>query len=360
MKQILTFILIILMSNSKLAAQISTVVETSGTTSSILLNGNDLYISMFTDSKITKFDITDNNPTIVDVANVCSRPTVMALKGNELYMTSFFDNKICKIDITATSPSSTLTDVVTGLGTTIALAFNGNDLYFTRDNGVISKIDITDTTPTIVDVIIGIPTDGIPRGLAFKGNDLYFSLIAGEILKFDTSAPNPSSTLTSVISGLIDPAGMAFKGNDLYIAVGYDGIGGRISKINITDATPTLTVVVASDAGLLSPRSLAFDGDDLYISDFNWHRVFKVSILPLSIEDIAPANALKIYPNPSNDYLQIIGTTKLDEFKIYNLLGAEVKHGFISGDKKIDIRNLTNGLYFLKFNDTEIIRFIKK
>jgi len=354
MKQIFTFILILFISSSKLIAQASTVVETLGTPSAMFINGNYMYIAESSVNRISQFDITDTNPTAVTISNACGLPAGLALNGNDLYIASFLNNKICKIDVTAVIPSLTLTDVVTGIGTVLALAFKGNDLYFTRSNGVISKIDITDATPTVIDVITLDPTDGIPRGLVFKGNDLYFSLYAGEILKIDISAPNPSSTLTSIVSGLEIPGGMAFKDDYLYIAEAFTG---AVSRINITDAMPTATVVVT---GLSSPREVKINGDDLYINSFNTKEILKFDITTLSIEDIAPVNALKIYPNPSNDYLQILGITKLEEFKIYSVLGIEVKHGFISKNEKINIRNLNSGIYFFKFNDTEVIRFIKE
>ncbi len=47
-------------------------------------------------------------------------------------------------------------DVVTGLDNPLTLTLNGNDLYITESgSGKISKIDITDPTPTPTDVITG-------------------------------------------------------------------------------------------------------------------------------------------------------------------------------------------------------------
>ncbi|RLJ64494.1 putative secreted protein (Por secretion system target) [Lacinutrix venerupis] len=69
-------------------------------------------------------------------------------------------------------------------------------------------------------------------------------------------------------------------------------------------------------------------------------------------------NAFKIYPNPSNDYIYILGLTGIEKYTIYNVLGAKIKKGVISNNEKIDIRDFTNGLYFLKFENGNTIKFL--
>ncbi|WP_417291073.1 T9SS type A sorting domain-containing protein [Corallibacter sp.] len=66
-----------------------------------------------------------------------------------------------------------------------------------------------------------------------------------------------------------------------------------------------------------------------------------------------------IYPNPSNDYIQITGLTGNEKYTLYNILGTEIKKGFISNNEQIDIRDFTNGLYFLKFDNGNTMKFIK-
>ena len=45
---------------------------------------------------------------------------------------------------------------------------------------------------------------------------------------------------------------------------------------------------------------------------------------------------------------------------IYNMTGKELVRGSISYNNKIDVRFLDNGLYLLKLEDFEIIKFIKE
>jgi hypothetical protein len=97
--------------------------------------------------------------------------------------------------------------------------------------------------------------------------------------------------------------------------------------------------------------------------------VFTVDVLDcisttpiLGINDFIELNSnnLSIYPNPSTDFIQISGLTKADDYKIYNVIGAEVNNGIISDNEKINIQYLTNGLYFLKFKEGNTIKFLKE
>ena len=82
---------------------------------------------------------------------------------------------------------------------------------------------------------------------------------------------------------------------------------------------------------------------------------------PLSVDDLdIDDKKVRLFPNPSSDFLKVSGLTKAENYKIFNILGAQVNEGIISNGEKIQIENLTNGLYFLKFNDGNTIKFLKK
>ncbi len=179
--------------------------------------------------------------------------------------------KISKIDITETTP--TITDVVNGLGSTFNLRFHGNDLYFTQNNATLSKVDVTESTPAIVDVL---------------------------------TVDNGENTLSDII----------IVGNDIYISIRIDFFDGAIVKHPIS----TLSI------------------DD----------------------DFAMNHSIKFYPNPTNDFIQVSGLIKGEKFVVYDVLGAEVFDGVVSVDGKIDVRKLTDETYFLKMNNHGAIKFIKK
>lgn len=64
--------------------------------------------------------------------------------------------------------------------------------------------------------------------------------------------------------------------------------------------------------------------------------------------------------HPSLDFIQISGLKENEKYTIYNILSAEIKNGIISDNEKIDIRYFTNGLYFLKFENGTVFRFLKE
>ena len=61
-----------------------------------------------------------------------------------------------------------------------------------------------------------------------------------------------------------------------------------------------------------------------------------------------------IYPNPARDYIQIDNIKGY--FEIYNNIGQLIEKGYVDG--KIDIKNLSSGLFYLKVNN-KVYSFIK-
>ena len=111
---------------------------------------------------------------------------------------------------------------------------------------------------------------------------------------------------------------------------------------------------------LKSPYVLAFKGNDLYISEFNDNKISKIDITTLSTNESISKSRIQLYPNPSNEFIQVSNITTNKSYKIYNGLGKEIKSGLISNIEQIDIRSFTNGLYFFKFDDGTTIKFLKE
>ncbi len=87
-----------------------------------------------------------------------------------------------------------------------------------------------------------------------------------------------------------------------------------------------------------------------------------VQVLPVGLNNVN-ASSIKIYPNPSENYIQIKGIKKPSILRIYNLQGSLVQEfNNVSNDSKI-IHNLNSGYYILKViegNDTLVDRLIVK
>tara|TARA_Y100000385_G_C13098960_1_gene643196 strand:+ start:642 stop:1316 length:675 start_codon:yes stop_codon:yes gene_type:complete len=80
----------------------------------------------------------------------------------------------------------------------------------------------------------------------------------------------------------------------------------------------------------------------------------------LGINDFNIKDNITLFPNPASDFIQIVELTETESYKIYNAIGAIVHSGQASNSVKIDIQNLTNGIYFLKFDNGYTYKFIKK
>ncbi|ALJ04655.1 hypothetical protein APS56_05690 [Pseudalgibacter alginicilyticus] len=65
-------------------------------------------------------------------------------------------------------------------------------------------------------------------------------------------------------------------------------------------------------------------------------------------------------PNPTNDYIVVSTSTQEGGYAIYNVSGMKVLSGIISNNNQIDVRNLVNGIYFFKTNNSNSIKFIKE
>ena len=80
----------------------------------------------------------------------------------------------------------------------------------------------------------------------------------------------------------------------------------------------------------------------------------------LSIDDVSLLGSIKLHPNPSSDFIQVSGLTTSENYSIYNVLGAKISHGAVSDNQMISIENFTNGMYFMKFDNGNTIKFTKK
>lgn len=80
----------------------------------------------------------------------------------------------------------------------------------------------------------------------------------------------------------------------------------------------------------------------------------------LSVNDVNNTEAVSIYPNPTTNFIYIKGINTTKIYSIYNALGEKIAKGNITNNEKINVKNLTNGVYFLKFEEGNTVKFIKE
>lgn len=355
----ITFInlLFILVSITPLFAQTTDVLTGINRPKYLLLDGNDLYFSK-TNGGVSKLDITDSNPTEEVVYANLNGTSGIAKNGNDLYISESWDNKIIKIDITANPIVEVEVASSASIDAPEDLLLNGNFLYLVENyefgNQQVSKVDITGTfpaTPTLVTSDVS-----APLGIALSGNDLYINdYTGGEISKLDITSTLPTTT-TDVVTGLSFPSEMTINGNELYFS--QDDKVYRIPDISAS--TPTVETLLS---GLGDPYGLAISGTTLFIAEYSANKISKVDLNTLSVDsfdiDSDDESDVSLYPNPTNQSIQLSGLTQARSYEIYNTLGAELGAGEVADKQKIDVSYLSKGMYFLVIDGpSEPLKFV--
>lgn len=136
--------------------------------------------------------------------------------------------------------------------------------------------------------------------------------------------------------------------SNLSVAGGI-GIGNNVNLDNFCGLT---TLMSNNFTGSFSVSGNAYNPSQQDIIDGNCET--------LSVEEFQ-LNQVKIYPNPTTDYLTIDSEFEITKAQIYTLQGQKITSH--SNQNKIDVSSLSNGMYFLKITDntkrTQSIRFIK-
>jgi hypothetical protein len=68
--------------------------------------------------------------------------------------------------------------------------------------------------------------------------------------------------------------------------------------------------------------------------------------LPLSIDEYN-LNTVKLFPNPTSDYVSISNVSLKKDYTIYDITGRQIQQDTYQPSSKIDISNFTNGTYIL-------------
>lgn len=85
-----------------------------------------------------------------------------------------------------------------------------------------------------------------------------------------------------------------------------------------------------------------------------------LSFSGLAAEQFSKDRNIALYPNPSSNVVEISGIKKTENYQITDSTGKIMQSGSVSTNQKLNIQSLTNGVYFLKLENAEIIKFIKK
>lgn len=99
--------------------------------------------------------------------------------------------------------------------------------------------------------------------------------------------------------------------------------------------------------------SIAFNDDDL-----NW---FENELITLGL-NTQTIETIKMYPNPASSVLNFKGIiSEAVEVTVFDILGKEIMSVDMGSSLTLDVSNLENGTYILKFKDSDsVLKFVKE
>ena len=192
-------------------------------------------------------------------------------------------------------------------------------------------------------VMAGLSGPNMFESISFN---LSSSIISGETYNLTFYAANSSPGGSESLSVGVSTTNTSFGTQAILIPLSTNS--------SYTQYLGTFTAPASGDYLTIEPAAIGnfwFGLDDFFLEIDT----------SLSLEEVELTNNnIKIYPNPSNDFIQINGLIRKERYRIYNTLGAEIKEGEISDNEKINIQILKSGLYFVKFEDGNTLKFIKE
>lgn len=91
--------------------------------------------------------------------------------------------------------------------------------------------------------------------------------------------------------------------------------------------------------------------------------LFTIGLQAQSSDNFALANAdqlkknIRIFPNPTSDYINLSESDDIAQIKIMDMLGREVKTFMVVANRAYNVKDLDTGMYFIKLisNDNKVV-----
>ena len=207
-------------------------------------------------------------------------------------------------------------------------------------------------------------------GTTFNLIDQYkfnYELILGNVsgdfpLHFDID--NGRSTLDTIINvkaySIYDFTLYMWKPNTDYYNPFFTTatiIGGMVIN-NMTLIRHAGDVVVSEGSDVLSTTSY-----DFAASGFSNVSLSEVTLIssPTPVPKVILPVSINIFPNPATDFITIYGLQSNEMFYIYNINGQQLLSRKASGEtEQVTVSYLPAGIYLLKTNDGQTVKWVKK
>lgn len=101
-----------------------------------------------------------------------------------------------------------------------------------------------------------------------------------------------------------------------------------------------------------------------YYTYGNWNKTDCEQLIVInSLPETETKKSISIFPNPTNNYLNVNGIELNSEYRIYDTTGRKVFQGVFVKSNTVDIQSLENGIYYIEINNIDlktVRKFIKK
>jgi len=125
----------------------------------------------------------------------------------------------------------------------------------------------------------------------------------------------------------------------------------------------------ALDAGnpnyIVSPNETDFEGNDRIIGNTINCGALEKGMPALVKNNFTESDKIKIYPNPTYDQITIESTEIINSIEIFditgkNIQGVKTTHQEFKTQTHLSVSTLKNGLYYIKINNNNTVKFIKQ
>lgn len=184
-----------------------------------------------------------------------------------------------------------------------------------------------------------------------SGNGFYLN--ANNAIHFPLSPSNHSVSVSNVINTWYH-----------YVVI-YDGTNSKIYRNGalVNSAAKTINTGVNSTANLFRLGLTESGGTGYFNGAIDDLKIYNFALSDAQVTNLFTNNSLlssqnfnqnnlevSLYPNPTNNVLNIEMTNDVKSIEIYNIQGQKVK---VANQKQINVSDLANGMYMIKIQDTE-------
>lgn len=307
---------------------------------------------------------TQNNNSFghYDISNIFQTTNSIAgisyvSNDSRLYFADKTANSIKRMNTTV----STATDYIMGLNNPyLYKSINSTDFYTQRNYTYLVSKKLNQVPPfQAIYNYYGVLNDA--KGFDFDNfGNAYVTDYASNIIQKINISSGTSTTLGAIGNNFNKPSGVAVDSQNGYVYVA-DTDNNAVKRMNLDGSN-----IVTISNNFYKPEGICLDATNtkLYVADTGNHVVKIVDVSSfLAVSDPSKNPEIKIYPNPTSDFVEISSKEKIKSVALYDFSGKLMMTENNFKDK-ISLSTYPKGVYLMKIifenGKTETQKIIKK